>query len=173
MQRSKKHPLTQTSVVLRKNTTLMTHTIISVVVATNIVIDKKSDHSDKIFLAIVLFFISILGLLRFLNLKFLRQKNALFIGLYYLLSAAGLIFFAPIGSTFTYAWLLVTFFALGQYGLKSALGSLLLLAASLEMQLLWQSHIQMREITTGSAAIALIQFGVISVALILSLERKV
>lgn len=158
----KPNKVSRTRRLIHRNSILISHGIISTIAAIDIYFDHSSSFAARISLSVFLVMIVALGIARFFNFLKLNSRPLLHIFLYYIVICSGLILFARIGSVYAYAWLIVLFLTYFYYGLKATLGSLLVFATSLELQLLFTAYRTGDGITRNMALSSVIQFGVIA-----------
>lgn len=154
--------VSRTRRLIHRHSILVSHGLIALVAALDIAFDRSSSAAARISLSLFLAMIVLLGIARYVNFLKINSRPTLHISLYYILIASGLILFARIGSTYAYAWLIILFLTYFYYGLRATLGSLLLFAGSLELQLLFFNFRTDAGISRNMALSALIQFGIIA-----------
>ncbi len=145
---------------LHHESTLVSHVMVAVVAGIGVFLDKESSDTTRIVLIVLIVLIALLGLARYSNSFNINKHPKLHIGLYYLLISSGIVFFAPVASTFSYTWFIILFLTSFYYGLRATIGSLVIFALVLELQQLWISHQSSVGISRTMFLPALIQLGV-------------
>ncbi len=154
---------------LHRESALLSHFVVALVAGVGVFLDGDSSDAKRAVLIVIIIMTGALGFARYNNSLNINKHPKLHIGLYYLLIATGLIFFAPLSSAFAYTWFIVVFLTNFYFGLKATIGSLLAFAIILKLQLLWTSHQAATGITKVAIFSALIQLGImIAVALFFS-----
>lgn len=151
---------------------LVSHAILIIVSALDIALDKTNNMGAKVGLLLFVFMFGALGVARYLNAFSINTRPKLHIFLYCLIVAHGVILFGHIGTIFVFSWLIIMFLVYAYYGIKASFGSLLLLAAILEGQLLFRAYQNGGDITQAMISTVLIQLGIISAMALFFLDTE-
>lgn len=149
----------RTKRVINRDAIVISHVIIGSIVFLDTFLDGQASFSSKVSIFLLLMLLAILGVVRYFNIFKINYHPALHLTLYHLLIGAGLVFFAPLGSMYTFVWLIILFLTNFFYGIRKTLLSLLVLLIILELQLLRISFSS--GITKAGVIVSLAQFGVI------------
>jgi PAS domain S-box-containing protein len=103
---------------------------------------------------------SLLGAARYFNFRKINNYPAIHLTLYHILIGAGIIFLAPIGSNYVFVWLIILFLTNFFFGLKATIGSGMVLALVLELQLLWNASKLENGIVGSDITVVLAQLGI-------------
>jgi PAS domain S-box-containing protein len=145
---------------LHHESALVSHVMVAIVAGIGVFLDSESTDAARLALLMIIVLVGALGFARYSNSLNINEHPKLHIGLYYLLISSGILFFAPVGSAFSYTWFIVLFLTSFYYGLRATIGSLMAFALMLELQQLWANHENSSGITRAMLLSALIQFGV-------------
>lgn len=151
---------------------MVSHAIFIVIAGLDIFLDKTSNTGTKVGLAMFLASFGALGVARYLNAFGINSKPKLHIFLYCLIVSGGVILFGRIGTIFVFSWLIILFLVYAYYGIKASFGSLLLLAATLEGQLLFRAYQSGNGISQSMISTILIQLGIISAMAMFFLDTE-
>ena len=151
---------------------LVSHAILIVVAALDIVLDKTSNNGSKFGLLMFMLMFGALGVARYLNAFSINTRPKLHVFLYCLIVSGGVVLFGHVGTIFVFSWLIIMFLVYAYYGIKASFGSLLLLAATLEGQLLFRAYQSGQGINQTMISTTLIQLGVISAMAMFFLDTE-
>ena len=162
----------RTRKLIHRNSILVSHAILIVVAALDIVLDKTSNNGSKFGLLMFMLLFGALGVARYLNAFSINTRPKLHVFLYCLIVSGGVVLFGHVGTIFVFSWLIIMFLVYAYYGIKASFGSLLLLAATLEGQLLFRAYQSGQGINQTMISTTLIQLGVISAMAMFFLDTE-
>ena len=162
----------RTRKLIHRNSMLVSHAILIVVAALDIVLDKTSNNGSKFGLLMFMLMFGALGVARYLNAFSINTRPKLHVFLYCLIVSGGVVLFGHVGTIFVFSWLIIMFLVYAYYGIKASFGSLLLLAATLEGQLLFRAYQSGQGINQTMISTTLIQLGVISAMAMFFLDTE-
>ena len=162
----------RTRKLIHRNSILVSHAILIVVAALDIVLDKTSNNGSKFGLLMFMLMFGALGVARYLNAFSINTRPKLHVFLYCLIVSGGVVLFGHVGTIFVFSWLIIMFLVYAYYGIKASFGSLLLLAATLEGQLLFRAYQSGQGINQTMISTTLIQLGVISAMAMFFLDTE-
>lgn len=152
---------------------LVSHAILIIISGLDVALDKTANMGSKVGLMLFIFMFGALGIARYLNSFSINTRPKLHIFLYCLIVGAGIILFGHVGTIFVFSWLIIMFLIYAYYGIKASFGSLLLLGAILEGQLLFRAYQSGAGIDQAMISTLLIQLGVISAMALFFLDTEV
>lgn len=147
---------------LHHESALVSHILIAVVAGVGVFLDSNSSDAARAALILIIIAIGALGFARYSNSLNINEHPKLHIGIYYLLIATGLIFFAPVASAFGYTWFIVLFLTSFYYGLRATIMSVGAFGLILFLQQIWVGRETTTAITNNGWLPAVIQLGVVS-----------
>lgn len=151
---------------------VVSHAIIIVISSLDVFLDKTTNTGSKFGLGLFLFMFGALGVARYLNSFSINTRPKLHVTLYCLIVSLGIILFGHIGTIFVFSWLIIMFLVYAYYGIKASFGSLLLLAATLEGQILFRAYQSGGGISQPMISTVLIQLGVIAAMAMFFLDTE-
>jgi len=158
--------------LIHRNSMVVSHAIIIVISSLDVFLDKTSTTGSKFGLGLFIFMFGALGIARYLNSFSINTRPKIHIALYCLIVSLGIILFGHIGTIFVFSWLIIMFLVYAYYGIKASFGSLLLLAATLEGQILFRAYQSGGGISQPMISTVLIQLGVISAMAMFFLDTE-
>lgn len=162
----------RTRKLIHRNSMLVSHAILIIVSGLDVALDKTTNMGAKVGLLLFIFMFGGLGIARYLNSFSINTRPKLHILLYCLIFAIGIVLFGHVGTIFVFSWLIIMFLIYAYYGIRASFGSLLLLGAILEGQLLFRAYQSGAGITQTMISTLLIQLGVISAMALFFLDTE-